>query len=283
MQTIRNKTALITGAASGIGRAIAMRLAREGTNLFLLDLNKKELASTILEARREGVRATGQQCDVSQTDQIEQCARFVVERWGGVDLLVNNAGITYYGNTAEMSAEHCERLLAINLLAPIHFTRELLPTLLERDEAHVLNVASFFGLIGSRKLAAYTSSKFGLVGFSESLRAEYGRRGLGVTALCPGFVDTNLFDTAPRGNDQKENKRPPSWLLTTPEKIAHRAIRAIYRNQALVVQQPYAKLAYFGKRFFPSVIDWANHLSRRSKKKKPPTKTVLQSTDRSAA
>ncbi len=283
MRTIRNRTALITGAASGIGRAIALRLAREGANLFLLDINEAELASTILAARCEGTRVTGQRCDVSQTSQIQQSVQLVVERWGGVDILVNNAGITYYGDTAEMSAEHCERLLAINLHAPIHFTRELLPTLLDRDEAHVLNVASFFGLIGSRKLAAYTSSKFGLVGFSESLRAEYGRCGLGVTALCPGFVDTNLFATAPRGNDQTESKMPPSWILTTPEKIANRAIKAIYRNQALVVQQPYAKLAYFGKRFFPGLLDWANHLSRRSKKQVPTPDSETQPSRRTAA
>jgi len=266
MQTLRNKSALVTGAASGIGRAIALQLAREGVDLFLLDVDQAGLVEVVSAAQRQRVEAIGRFCDVSKSSQIAASVAHILDRWGGVDLLVNNAGITYYGQTSQMSAEHCERLLAINLHAPIHFTRELLPTLLERPEAHILNVASFFGLIGTRRLAAYTASKFGLVGFSESLRAEYGRKGLGVTALCPGFVDTNLFQAAPLATDQQQHKLPPKWMLTTPEKIAARAVRAVRRNQALVVMQPYAKLAHFGKRFFPGVLDWANHLSRSHKK-----------------
>ena len=197
MREIRGKTALVTGAAAGIGRAIALQLAREGADLYLLDIDEPGLADVVSAIQREGVQALGHYCDVSQPAQISRCVDHLRQQWGGVDILVNNAGITYYGDTAQMTAEHCEQLLAINLHAPIHFTRELLPTLCQRPEAHVLNVASFFGLIGTRHLSAYTSSKFGVVGFSESLRAEYGRRGLGVTALCPGFVDTRLFSSAP--------------------------------------------------------------------------------------
>jgi len=277
MRTLRNKSALVTGAASGIGRAIALRLAREGVDLFLLDIDQAGLVDVVAAVKRERVEAIGRRCDVSDPSQIAASVAHILDRWGGVDVLVNNAGITYYGQTTEMSAEHCERLLAINLHAPIHFTRELLPSLLERPEAHVLNVASFFGLIGTRRLSAYTASKFGLVGFSESLRAEYGRAGLGVTALCPGFVDTNLFASAQLGTDREQSKQPPQWMLTTPEKTAARAIKAIYRNQAQVVMQPYAKLAYFGKRFFPGLLDWANHLSRKSAK--PPAVVTSEPRD----
>jgi len=269
MRTLRNKSALVTGAAAGIGRAIALQLAHEGVDLFLLDIDQAGLVEVVSAVRRKGVDAIGRRCDVSEPSQITTSVAHILDRWGGVDLLVNNAGITYYGQTAEMTAEHCERLLAINLHAPIHFTRELLPTLLQRPEAHVLNIASFYGLIGTRRLAAYTASKFGLVGFSESLRAEYGRAGLGVTALCPGFVDTHLFATAPLGTDRQQQKQPPRWMLTTPEKIAKRAIKAIYRNQAQVVMQSYAKLACLGKRFFPGLLDWANHLSRNRAKHQP--------------
>jgi short-subunit dehydrogenase len=265
MRSIRDKTALVTGASAGLGRAIALRLAREGVDLYLIDVNEPGLASVVAEAQSEGVNALGHYCDVSQPTQITRSVADALARLGKIDILVNNAGITYYGDTEKMSATDADRLLAINLHAPIQFTRELLPTLLAGPEAHVLNVASFFGLVGTRKLALYTASKFGLVGFSESLRAEYGRRGLGVTALCPGFVDTNLFDTAPLGPDLQENKRPPKWMLTTPEKIADRAVKSIYRNRAVDVAQLYARLAFYGKRFFPGLLDWANHLSRKKK------------------
>lgn len=263
MRTIRQKNALITGAASGIGRAIALRLAREGANLYLLDIDEWGLAGVVSAAKQAGVEVIGRYCDVIQPSQISRSVADAVARCGGIDILVNNAGITYYGDTATMSLADADRLLAINLHAPIQFTHELLPTLLGRTEAHVLNVASTFGLIGARRLALYTASKFGLVGFSEALRAEYGRRGLGVTALCPGFVDTNLFDAAPRGSDRQENKRPPEWLLTRPEKVAARAVKAIYCNRALVVTPTHARLAYLGKRFLPGLLDWANHLSRK--------------------
>ncbi len=272
MQSLRDKTALVTGAASGIGRAIALLLSREGTNLYLLDVDQVGLVDVVSAVKREGVDAIGRHCDVSDPRQISSSIAHILDRWGAIDLLVNNAGITYYGQTEQMSAEHCERLLAINLHAPIHFTRELLPKMLDQPEAHVLNIASFFGLIGTRRLAAYTASKFGLVGFTESLRAEYGRAGLGVTAMCPGFVDTNLFSTASLGSDRQQQKTPPRWMLTTPEKIAARAIKAIYRNEAQVVMQPYAKLAHLGKRFVPGLLDWANRLSR--KKTKQPAAAV---------
>ncbi|MCH2115124.1 MAG: SDR family oxidoreductase [Pirellulales bacterium] len=283
MQHIKSKTALVTGAAGGIGRAIALRLAREGADLVLLDVDEAGLSQVVAESRTLGVEATGHYCDVSQTRQIEASTRTILDRFGGIDILVNNAGITYYGQTDQMNAADCEKLLAINLHAPIHFTRLLLPSLLERTEAHVLNVASFFGLVGTRRLALYTSSKFGLVGFSESLRAEYGKRGLGVTALCPGFVDTNLFYSAPRGPDQLQAKQPPRWMLTTPEKIADTAIRAIYGNQGVAVPQLYAKLTHYGKRFFPGLYDWANHLSRKPAHRRPNDTSATPPQRRTAA
>jgi NAD(P)-dependent dehydrogenase (short-subunit alcohol dehydrogenase family) len=266
MRKIRGKTALITGAAGGIGRAITMRLAREGARLYLVDLDAEALTDVVDEARLRGVDAVGRVCDVSDGRQISAAVEHVLGKWGGVDILVNNAGVTYYGRTHHMPAEHWDRLVAINLLAPIQFTRELLPTLLSRGEAHVLNVASILGLVGLSRVAAYSTSKFGLVGFSESLRAEFVRQGLGVTAICPGLVDTNLFASALRPPGMKEPKIPPRWLLATPETVADRAIRAIYRNRAVVVVQPYARMLHLLKRWMPGVLDLANrlHLGRRT-------------------
>ena len=263
MRQIHGKTALVTGAASGIGRALALRLANEGARLYLLDVNPVGLAGVVAEAKQRGVEALGRHCDVSQPAQITAAVGHLLDQGGGVDLLVNNAGITYYGRTLKMAPEHWDRLLAINLHAPIQFIRELLPTLLSREESHILNIASICGLVGMSRVAAYSTSKFALVGLSESLRAEFGRQGVGVTALCPGFVDTNLFAAAPRGQDLQENKQPPRWMLATPESIANRAVRAIYRNQGLVVIQPYARLTHLVKRLAPGLLDLGNRLRRR--------------------
>ncbi|MEX0610787.1 MAG: SDR family NAD(P)-dependent oxidoreductase, partial [Pirellulales bacterium] len=251
MREIRGKWALVTGAASGIGRAIALRLAREGSHLFLLDIDETGLASVVEEAQQLGVQVVGRRCDVAEPREVSAAVAEVLARCGGVDILVNNAGITYYGRTDRMSAEHWDRLMRVNLLAHIQFTRELLPSLLERRETHVLNVCSVLGLIGMPKVTAYCTSKFAMVGFSESLRNEFGRQGLGVTALCPGFVSTNLFTNAPLEESVDEQKLPPRLICTTPESVAKAAIKAIYRNRRLVVMEPFARLMYALKRFAP--------------------------------
>ncbi len=265
MRMIRGKKVLVSGASSGIGRAIALRLAGEGADLFLVGIDEAGMAKTADEARRAGVEVITRRCDVSQPREISSTVAEVLSRWNGVDILVNNAGITYYGRTERMAAEHWEKLLRVNLLSHVQFTRELLPSLLKRPEAHVLNVCSVLGLIGMPKVTAYCTSKFGLVGFSESLRNEFGRQGLGVTALCPGFVRTNLFINAPLEAKTEEHKLPPKIICTTPERVANAAVKAIYRNRRLVVMEPFARLMYVMKRFAPWLMDAIFHLGRRKR------------------
>lgn len=280
MREIRGKRALITGAASGIGRAIALEFARQGIHLYLVDVNAGGLAEVAAEARFHGIEVVTRECDVSEPAQITATVNAVLCTWGGLDILVNNAGITYYGRTEEMSAAHWDRLLQINLHSHAQFTRELLPSLLARREGHVLNVCSMFGLLAMPKLTAYCTSKYAMVGFSEALRVEYGREGLGVTALCPGFVATNLFASAPVPDNGKGPKIPPRIFCTTPEKIARTAVRAIRRNRRLVVVEPFAKVLTTVKRFTPSVIDFFLHIGRRSRiqKKMARLKTERTST-----
>jgi short-subunit dehydrogenase len=265
MKEIRGKRAMISGAASGIGRAIALEFAREGVHLFLVDIDAGGLARVAEEARSSGVEVVERRCDVSQSNEISATVQAILHNWSGVDILVNNAGITYYGRTDEMSAEHWDRLMRINLDSHVQFTRELLPSLLARREAHVLNVCSMFGLLAMPKLTAYCTSKYAMVGFSEALRVEYGREGLGVTALCPGFVATNLFASAPLPENGKGPKIPPRIFCTTPEKIARTAVKAIRRNRRLAVVEPFAIVLTTVKRFTPGLIDFCLHLGRRGR------------------
>jgi short-subunit dehydrogenase len=265
VREIRGKTALITGAASGIGRAIALRLAAEGATLFLIDIDENGLAEAGAESRKYGVEVLTRRCNVAESREVSAAVAEALSRWNGVDILVNNAGITYYGKVEQMAAEHWDRLMRVNLLSHIQFTRELLPSLLARREAHVLNVCSVLGLVGMPKVTAYCASKFGMVGFSESLRNELGRQGLGVTALCPGFVRTNLFTNAQLEADVEEHKLPPKAITTTPDRVANAAVKAIYRNRRLVVMEPFARLMYATKRFAPWLLDGIFHLGRRKR------------------
>lgn len=283
MKVIRGKTALITGAASGIGRAIALELAREGARVYLLDIDGQRLEAVAAEARALGVETLTRVCDVSVPEQITASVQHLLDQWGTLDILVNNAGLTYYGRTLHMTAENWNQLLAVNLHAPIQFTRELMPAMLKRGEAHIVNVASICGLVGLARVAAYSTTKFGLVGFSESLRHECGRMGLGVTAMCPGLVNTNLFTSAPRGKDLNASRVPPSWILITPEKVAKRAIRAIRRNHGVVVMQPMSRILYFVKRFAPGLLDLAHRLRRRKQAAPTPPKTKQEGLQKRAA
>lgn len=262
MRKLAGKRALVTGAASGIGRAIALKLAEKGTHLLLLDIDDPGLANVVAETRKSAVEVTARHCDITQTNQLEAVVNLALDRWRGVDILVNNAGITYYGPTPHMSAKEWEQLLEVNLRAPVQLTSMLLPSLLARPEAHVLNVCSALGLIGMPKVAAYCTSKFGLVGYSESLRAECGRLGLGVTALCPGFVTTNLFRNAVSATGGREVKSPPRWACTTPERVARAAVKAIQRDRRLVVVEPVARVMYAVKRFTPGVLDFLQRWGR---------------------
>ncbi|HLH93666.1 MAG TPA: SDR family oxidoreductase [Xanthobacteraceae bacterium] len=265
MQIIRGRKALVTGAASGIGRAMALALAREGADLFLVDRDEARLHATAREAQKLSVRVLTRVCDLTRPAEVSACVNAILSAWGTLNILINNAGIAYYGPTHDMTAPQWDGIIAVNLLAPIQFVRELLPTLRTEDEAHILNVCSVFGLVPLRKGAAYQTSKFGLVGLSAALRAEYGRE-IGVTALCPGFVDTPLLETFASGGSQKRH-RIPGWLRASPEHVATVAIEAIRRNRGVVVITPAARLLWFATRFSPRLVDWITRQGWRRRRR----------------
>jgi len=264
MRTIRDKIALVTGAGSGLGRSIALKLAREGARLHLVDLNAVTVKETANQLRGLGCQVEATVCDLTDFAAIDALVEEVRNRWGGLDILVNNAGIGWYGPTPKMTDDEWDRLMTINLDVPIRLTRRFLKTLLARPEAHVINMASICGWVCSGRFAAYHVSKFGLVGFSEAMRAEFNRHGLGVTAVCPGPVQTDLYRAAGCGYADRETPQPPAWLCTTADRVASKTVRAIYRNQALALVGASAYLLYYGKRIAPSVF-YALHGFGRSR------------------
>jgi 3-oxoacyl-[acyl-carrier protein] reductase len=250
MKDIRGKKALVTGAASGIGRAIALALAREGADVFLTDLDAEGLAAAADEIRAHGVNAPTAVCDLSDPAAIRKLVQTVLGEWGGLSILINNAGLTYYGPTHAMTDEQWGRIMSVNLLAPVQLVRALLPSLLAADEAHIVNVCSMFGLVPWRKVAAYQTTKYGLVGFTQALRTEYQRPYFGVTAVCPGFVTgTSLRERA-------NAPEVPAWICASPETVAAKTIRAIKRNRGLVLVTPTTHLYWRVARFAPQLVDW---------------------------
>jgi len=265
MKTLRGKRALVTGAASGIGRAIAQQLAMQATHICLVDRDEETLQKTASDLSNYGVEVTTRVRDVTDESQIDDCVDSILSQWGHVDLLVNNAGVCFYGTIENTPEEVWDQVLAVNLHAPIRFTRRLLGVLKERPEAHILNVASMYGLVASNRCAAYHASKFGLVGFTEALRAECGRTSVGVTALCPGFVNTGLF-TALADESHSPARLPPKLVCTSPEKVAAKAIKAIRRNRGLALVTPLAHAAFVAKRLSPSLLPNLYGIGKRRKK-----------------
>lgn len=271
MKIIRGKKALITGAASGIGRAIAIALAGEGADLYLIDIDEAGLERSAREVAGRGIEVVTAVCDLREPAQISAAVRALLSRWDHLNILINNAGVLFYGPTHLMSDEEWDRVMSVNLAAPIQLARELLPALLRSQDAHLVNISSIFGLVSSRNIAAYQTSKYGLIGFTEALRTEYGGRNFGVTAICPGFVSTPMMERvvggepAVNGRSGKAPTPPPAWIFTSPETVAARTIAAMRRNRGVVVVTAAARLLWWLKRLVPGAVDWVSREGWRSK------------------
>jgi short-subunit dehydrogenase len=265
MRSLQKKRALITGAASGIGRALAETLATEGAHLLLVDCDAVGLAETAALVRGQGGEVATRVVDLAEPAAVTRLVEQMPPEFAQLDLLINNAGVVHYGPTAAMGADQLQRLLAVNLLAPLHLTRMLLPRLAERPEAHVVNVTSMYGYVATPRCAAYHASKFGLLGFSESLHVEYRGTSVGVTTVCPGFVSTKLFE---HGSSRDacgaavEVPRPPARLSTTPQHVARRIVRGIRRRERLVIITPLAWALYYTNRYAPWLLPVARWLHR---------------------
>jgi 3-oxoacyl-[acyl-carrier protein] reductase len=256
VKIIRGKKALVTGAASGVGRAIALALAREGADLFLVDIDESRLRISARDAEAFGSNVLIEVCDLSKPTQITACTLACIRAVGTLDILVNCAGVTYYGHADSMTAEKWNAVMSVNLLAPIQLVRELLPALMAQKESHILNVCSVLGLVPVRKLIAYQTSKFALVGFSLALRTEYFAHNVGVTALCPGFVDTPMLDRFGPAWFKKLLHFGPLSLVVTADAVARKAIASIRGNRGIVVVSFAGKIIWLIYRLSPTLVLW---------------------------
>ena len=255
MRTLRGGKAVVTGGGVGIGRAIAMELARQGCAVWVADRDADAAADVVSELKANGAQARQTVCDLTDPAALDELTAQITTDWPDVNLLINNAGLTYYGPTHEMSDAQWQSVLDLNLHAPIRLIHRLLPHLRQREAAHVVNVCSMYGLVSYRKQAAYQTTKFGMVGLTLSLRYEYAGTGLGFSAVCPGYVrDTHFFDAVLTPPDRRA-KTPPRALTCTPEAVARATVRAIRRDRGVVVLTPLARWQWAMTRWFPRGFD----------------------------
>jgi NAD(P)-dependent dehydrogenase (short-subunit alcohol dehydrogenase family) len=268
MKHLQNKLALVTGAGSGIGRATAIALAEEGARVIVTDLNEPSADATAEQIRSRDQWAESYQLDVSDMERMVAMAREVEQAQGPLDILINNAGIAVAGLFVDVSIENFRKVMDINMMGVVNGCHAFLPAMVARgQEAHVVNIASMAGYVGVGKMTAYCTTKFAVLGFSECLRAEMAVHGIGVSAICPGLIRTNIVQSGileSRDLDVEEKRKEIESLLRKrnypPEKVGKAIIKAIRRNRAVAPVTPEARVFYYVKRCAPWIVSW---LARR--------------------
>ncbi len=254
---LADRTAVVTGAANGIGRAIAVSLARRGCHLALADIDEEGMAGTAKLIQESGVRVSQHRLDVADRSAVAQFPDIVVAEHGGADVLVNNAGVAVGGTFEQVSDEDFEWLFEINFWGVVRMTRAFLPLLKRSDDARVVNISSAYGLIAPPEQAAYAASKFAVRGFSEALRHELEGSNIGVTVVHPGGVNTSISERArvPSGMTEEEieqrRRKYRKLLRMPPEVAAETIVRGIEGREPRVLVGSDAKLISLITRLFP--------------------------------
>ena len=215
----KDKVAVVTGAAQGIGKAIALLLARKGASLALCDINLEMVREAAREIEEEG-RCLALKSDVSKSQDAEKIIKETVEHFGSVDILVNNAGITKDNVLLRMKEDQWDQVMAVNLKGTFNFTRAAVKVMLRQRSGKIVNVASITGLMGNAGQANYSASKAGIIGFTKSIAREYADRGITVNAVAPGFITTTMTDAIPEKEREELIKQIPMRRLGTPEDVA---------------------------------------------------------------
>lgn len=255
---LRNRTAIVTGAAGGIGRAVAISLAQRGCNLALTDINMQGLEETAKLVTEYEVKATIHHLDVSDRDAILAFPAEFQKEHESLDVLVNNAGVTVGGPFEILSNEDFEWVMNINFWGVVHMSRAFLPLLRKSNDARLVNVSSIYGIIAPPGQTAYTASKFAVRGFSQSLRHELLDTNIGVTVVHPGGVATNIAENAkiPDGVPQElvdaKRAEAKSKLTLSPAVAGETIVKAIENRKARVLVGNDAKFVSILERLRPS-------------------------------
>ncbi|GAB3073676.1 SDR family NAD(P)-dependent oxidoreductase [Nocardioides zeae] len=238
MKSLDDKVVVITGAGSGIGRALAVNAAGRGAHVAISDVNEAGLAETVELVKGAGARAVrSDTLDVAKRDEIVGYAEAVADQFGRVNVVVNNAGVSMTGNFANMSYEQMEWIVDINFWGVVNGTKEFLPHLVASGDGHVVNISSLFGLISMPGQTLYNSTKYAVRGFTEALREEMliGKHKVGVTAVHPGGIKTGIVRNGrvTDGDDLEALAKlfDKKLARTSPDDAAAAIVKAVLRNQ----------------------------------------------------
>ena len=234
MSLLKGKTALVTGSTSGIGLGIAIELAKQGANIVMNGFGDHEAPKKQIEAL--GVKVAYHGADMSKPAEIEAMMKFAADTFGGVDVLVNNAGIQHTASVKDFPVERWDAIIAINLTSAFHTTRLAIPYMTQKNWGRIINIASVHGLVASKDKSAYVAAKHGIVGLTKVTALELATTGVTANAICPGWVLTPLVQkqiddraarekiTVEQATKELLSEKEPSQQFTTPEQLGGMAV-----------------------------------------------------------
>jgi NAD(P)-dependent dehydrogenase (short-subunit alcohol dehydrogenase family) len=250
------KRCFLTGAASGIGRATALKLAAQGAELYLTDRDAEGLATTVADALALGAKVSEHRAlDISDYDAVAQFAADIHANHPAMDVVMNIAGVSAWGTVDRLTHEHWRSMIDINLMGPIHVIEAFVPPMVAaRRGGHLVNVSSAAGLVALPWHAAYSASKYGLRGLSEVLRFDLARQRIGVSVVVPGAVKTPLVQTVQIAGVDREHPAVQKWTdrfaghAVSPEHVADKILRGVTRNRFLIYTSSDIRALYMFKR-----------------------------------
>ena len=261
MKDLTNRVAVITGAASGIGRGSALALARAGANLMLADIDVAGADGTARRARDLGVAAEAAHCDVGQPDAMSKLRDAAIARFGGVDLIMNNVGVLTSGRPEDIPVSEWERVLNLNLMSVVRSHAAFLPGFLERGEGHIVNIASFAALFPySYDRTPYAASKAAIVSLTEGLALYLRPKGIGVTLFCPGPVATNIGASIKRWGAPLGIRGPGArYKMITADEAGDMVVAAVRENRFIGFSDPQVR-----EPMMERAADWEGFVARQA-------------------
>lgn len=258
MKNLQGKVAVITGAGSGIGRALAQAFAAEGCHMALVDINEKGLQETAALLAGKNVRVSTHVASVADRERMAALPAEVEQQHGAIHLLFNNAGVTVNKSFADHTLQDLEFVLGINLWGVLYGCHYFLPYIMKQGGGHIINTSSMTGFLGFPNQSSYSLTKAAVKGFSETLYAELAHCNIGVTSIHPGAIRTNILNaTMERSGADNDTKRMAAMVAKfgrSPEYLAQKVLKAVKGNRMRVVIGPDAWLFEIGKRLFPQWI-----------------------------
>jgi len=253
MKQFRQKRIAITGGASGLGKALALRAADAGWKVAIVDINDQRGAETLEELQAKGTECFYQRCDVTKIESVEALRDELVKRWGGLDIMVNNAGVATHGAIDAAQMSDWEWVVNINLLGVVRGCKVFSGLFKEQGYGHLVNVASMAGLLYSPEMSSYNATKAGVVALSETMRAELEPFNIGVTLVCPGFFQTNLAESArsPEPGAQQMINKLLSMSTIDADDIADMIFNAVEKKKFWLLPHSSYRYMWYMKRYLP--------------------------------